>query len=47
MEVTKEEVIADGKILKPLVHHMTTSASFPYATENRIMEVIADGTYDI
>ncbi|MGA9171160.1 MAG: IS5 family transposase [Nitrososphaeraceae archaeon] len=45
MEVTKEDV-ADGKMLKPLVHHVTTSASFPYATENRIIEVIADGTYD-
>ena len=44
MEVTKEDV-ADGKMLKPLVHHVTTSASFPYTTENRI-EVIADGTYD-
>ena len=46
MEVTKEDV-ADGKMLKPLVHDVTTSAaSFPYAKENRIIEVIADGTYD-
>jgi hypothetical protein len=44
MEVTKED-LADGKMLKPLVHDVTTSASFPYARENRI-EVIADGTYD-
>jgi hypothetical protein len=45
MEVTKED-LADGKMLKPLVHHVTASlASFPYATENKI-EVIADGTYD-
>src|SRR5690349_13201699 len=45
MEVTKEDV-ADGKMLKPLVHNVITSASFPYATENRIIEVIADGIYD-
>jgi DDE family transposase len=37
MEVTKEEDVAGGKMLKPLVHHVTTSASFPYATENRII----------
>ena len=45
VEVTKEDV-ADGKMLKPLVHNVITSASFPYATENRIIEVIADGIYD-
>jgi hypothetical protein len=33
MEATKEDVVADGKMLKPLVHDVTTSASFPYATK--------------
>ena len=36
MEVTTED-LANGKMLKPLVHHVTT--------ENRI-QAIAEGTYD-
>jgi hypothetical protein len=45
MEVTTED-LTNGKMLKPLVNHMTTSlASFPYATESKI-EVIDDDSYD-